>query len=106
LPAEVPLLIHPSYLGEPGDSGGGDLLDGFFLSGSVQFCQDLVALNLGLLLRDGTLAPAGCNLVVSPKDLYRAVRLNDVLVAAEDPWPPGTILPRLHLRMLHTSLHT
>src|SRR5437764_866456 len=43
---------------------------------------------------------------VAPEDLQRAVLLDDVLVAAEDPRPTLAVFPRLHLRMLNTCLHS
>src|SRR5713226_7441379 len=74
LPAKVPLHIHRGNLGEHGDAGDRNLLDGSFDRRRVQFRQELVTFHFGLLLGDGAVPLAGADLLVFPESLYRSVR--------------------------------
>ncbi len=74
--------------------------------GRVQFCEELVTLNLGLLFCDGAVTLAGRNLVVAAEHLHGAVWLDFVVVVTKDPRPARPVLPRLYSGMLNACLHS
>src|ERR1022692_3604499 len=83
LSPKVASLIHLGHFTEERNAGGGDLLDGGLDGRRVEFRKKLVALDFGLLLRDGAFALAGTGRLILPQCLNRAIRLDLVVPIPE-----------------------